>query len=314
MKTINNTLSNPQVSAGKPSFKRLRSGVSALVLAIGGLGLAQPAAAAAFNPFINITGKVEFDSFGTPTIPTNATQNGELIRVVGGATTTSTLTNDQIAGDDPLSGKLSDIGDGFGIKLHAEGGSKEEPSFMNSLFGDLALSIKNNSAVDTFLVSLKFDFSHLVGAPETKTVKGNGDFAQSTIQLHKKDNSELLFSKLISDTVFGNEKRTPDAPDQNVATGLGGKLIDSGSRLLTFILHPGELLELGDDSPELTLFGGADPGDFFLADASAFLSIAEVTRQTTNTVPEPQTLLLMAIGLLSVSLTQYRANVRQNTL
>ncbi|WP_426992688.1 PEP-CTERM sorting domain-containing protein [Methylomonas sp. CM2] len=308
MKTIESTLSNPQASAGKPSFKRLRFGVSALVLAISGLGMAQPVVAAVFNPFINITGKVEFDSLGTPTLPTNATQNGELIRVVGGATTTTSLINDQIVGDDPLSGSLSDIGDGFGIKLHAEGGSKDEPSFMSSLFGDLALSIRNSSAVDTFLVSLKFDFSHLVAAPETKTIKGNGDFAQSIVQLHKKDNSELLFSKLISDTVFGNEARPASAPDQNTASGYGGKLVDSGSRLLTFILHPGELLELGDDSPELTLFGGADPGAFFLADTSAFLSVAEVTRQTTNTVPEPETLLLMAIGLLSFGLSKRRAS------
>lgn len=42
MKTMESTLSNPQVSAGKPSFKRRRSGVSALVLAISGLGVAQP--------------------------------------------------------------------------------------------------------------------------------------------------------------------------------------------------------------------------------------------------------------------------------
>lgn len=295
---------SPENQLLKSLLKRRASRVLPIALATVSLAASQAVMAAAFNPFIQISATAEFDSFGAPRQPTRAGQNGSLSLIQGGNSISSTLLGATVTGPDPLSGALTDIGDGVGVTLNASGDSREGLSSVNTLFGDFNLSIKNTSPFDTFLISLSFEFSHQVEASETAPSDDNGDFAHSTLQLQTSDNSELLFSKLISDTVFGNEQRLSTAPDDNIGKGSGGKLSDSGSRLLTFILHPGDLLSLGNDSPELTLFGEANSGAFS-ATSSAFISVADVTRQNA-TVPEPETLALLAIGLAACSASRHR--------
>lgn len=255
--------------------------------------------AAAFDSNIVIRGSAEFDSFGSPAAPINATQTGSLTSVIAGATTTTTLNGATVTGPDPLSGTLSQIGDGFGINLSASGNGGVEPASISPLFGDLTFSIENKSAVDSFVVSLQFQFSHQVDATDTPPLNNDGEFAQSLIAFYKADGTELAFSKIISDPFRGNEKRIPSDPNTDIGTGKGGLVSDVGTLLLSFLLNPGDLISFGDSNPDLFIFGGADSGRFSI-NASSLITVDSVTKQTNNTVPEPETLWLLAIGLASV--------------
>ena len=116
------------------------------------------ASATPFDSNIVISGSAEFDSTGSPSAPTgNATQSGTLTRIIGGTPTTTTLNGTVVTGADPLTGSLTDFGDGFGIAFNASGSSTGGTSAINDLFGDFSLSITNNS-IAIFIVNLK---SHL---------------------------------------------------------------------------------------------------------------------------------------------------------
>lgn len=266
--------------------------------------------AAAFDSNIVIRGSAEFDSFGDPASPINATQSGTLTSIIAGATATTTLSGSTITGPDPRSGTLSQIGDGFGINLSASGTGGTEPSSISPLFGDYTFSIENKSAVDSFVVNLQFQYSHQVEAIDTRELPDNGEFAQSQIAFYKADGNELVFSKVVSDTLFGNEKFIPSSPNTDIGSGVGGALSDVGTLLLSFLLNPGDLISFGDSNPDLKIFGGADSGRFSI-NASSLITVDSVTKQTNNTVPEPETLWLLAIGLISV-LTSKRRNYAFN--
>lgn len=255
--------------------------------------------AAAFDSNIVIRGSAEFDSSGSPADPVNATQAGSLTSIIAGSTSTTTLVGSTVTGPDPLSGTLSQIGDGFGINLSASGTGGTEPSGISPLFGDLTFSIENKSAVDSFVVNLQFHYSHQVEAIDTRELNDNGEFAHSQIAFFKADGSELVFSKVVSDTLFGNEKFIPSSPNTDIGSGIGGALSDVGTLLLSFLLNPGDLINFGDSNPDLKIFGGADSGRFSI-NASSLITVDSVTKQTNNTVPEPETLWLLAIGLVSV--------------
>lgn len=262
-----------------------------------------PTYAASFDPNIVIKGSAEFDSTGSPFEPVNASQSGEITRIMAGITTTTTFNGAAINGVDPLTGTLTSIGDGFGIKFNANG---NEPKVVNSLFGDYSLSLQNNSATDAFLVNLRFEFSQQVDTTDSvKSNTDNGEFAHAQVALHKQDGSELLFASALSDTQFGNQQFLFTNNLVNSAIGLGGKLSDSGFLILSFLLNPGELLQLGDGNPEVLLRGAADSG-LFSGEVATLLTVDSVVRQGTETVPEPETLLLTGIGLASLFASQRR--------
>jgi hypothetical protein len=263
--------------------------------------------AAAFDSNIVIRGSAEFDSSGSPADPVNATQAGSLTSIIAGSTSTTTLVGSTVTGPDPLSGTLSQIGDGFGINLSASGTGGTEPSGISPLFGDLTFSIENKSAVDSFVVNLQFHYSHQVEAIDTRELNDNGEFAHSQIAFFKADGSELVFSKVVSDTLFGNEKFIPSSPNTDIGSGIGGALSDVGTLLLSFLLNPGDLISFGDSNPDLFIFGGADSGRFSIS-ASSLITVDSVTKQTNNTVPEPETLWLLAVGLVSVLTSKRRCN------
>jgi len=265
-----------------------------------------PTYAASFDPNIVIKGSAEFDSTGSPFEPVNASQSGEITRIMAGITTTTTLNGAAINGVDPLTGTLISIGDGFGVKFKANGNAGNEPAVVNSLFGDYSLSLQNNSATDAFLVNLRFEFSQQVDTTDSvKSNTDNGEFAHAQVALHKQDGSELLFASALSDTQFGNQQFLFTNNLVNSASGLGGKLSDSGFLILSFLLNPGELLQLGDGNPEVLLRGAADSG-LFSGEVATLLTVDSVVRQGTETVPEPETLLLTAIGLASLLASQRR--------
>ncbi|ATG89933.1 hypothetical protein MKLM6_1693 [Methylomonas koyamae] len=307
MKTVNSLHSATTHSSARPG--KLRSGTRTSLAAAIALLLGAhivPAHAASFDPNIVIKGSAEFDSTGSPFEPINASQSGEITRIMAGITSTTTLNGAAINGVDPLTGTLTSIGDGFGIKFNANGNADNEPSVVNSLFGDYSLSLQNNSATDAFLVNLRFEFSQQVDTTDSvKSNTDNGEFAHAQVALRKQDSSELLFASALSDTQLGNQQFLFTNNFVNSASGLGGKLSDSGFLILSFLLNPGELLQLGDGNPEVLLRGAADSG-LFSGEVATLLTVDSVVRQTTETVPEPATLLLTGIGLASLLASQRR--------
>ncbi|MCQ8181196.1 PEP-CTERM sorting domain-containing protein [Methylomonas sp. SURF-1] len=307
MKTVrspNSAHTKPTAHPGNHRSGTAKSLVAAIALLLG--GHIAPAQAASFDPNIVIKGSAEFDSTGSPFEPINASQSGEITRIMAGIATTTTLNGAAINGVDPLTGTLTSIGDGFGIKFNANGSAGTEPSVVNSLFGDYSLSLQNNSTTDAFLVNLRFEFSQQVDTTDSvKSNTDNGEFAHAQVALHKQDGSELLFASALSDTQFGNQQFLFTNNLVNSASGLGGKLSDSGFLILSFLLNPGELLQLGDGSPEVLLRGAADSG-LFSGEVATLLTVDSVVRQRTETVPEPETLLLTGIGLASLLASQRR--------
>jgi hypothetical protein len=70
-------------------------------------------------------------------------------------------------------------------------------------------------------------------------------------------------------------------------------------------LAPGTQVNLGDSSFEVNLFGGAfNAGDSFSANVSTLYTVDSVVKQQTTNVPEPQTLLLLSIGLVLLGLSK----------
>ncbi|WKJ88853.1 PEP-CTERM sorting domain-containing protein [Methylomonas montana] len=298
----------PSITSGSINHRgRLSSVALAITLLLG--AHSGSAWAAAFDGNIVIHGSAEFDSLGAPSAPINATQSGSLTSIIGGATATTTLSGATITGADPLTGNLTNIGDGFGIDFNASGNSTNGASVVNPLFGDYTFSLQNNSALDSFLVSLKFQFSFQASATDTvRSTTDNGEFAESLVTLHKQDGTELLFAKALSDTINGNQQFLFTNNLVDSAAGFGGTLTDGGFLLLTFLLNPGDLINLGDSAAEVSLRGSADSGSFF-GNVSTLITVDSVVNQRISTVPEPESLTLLAIGFISLFASKRRANV-----
>jgi hypothetical protein len=249
---------------------------------------------------ITITGQVEFDSLGAPQAPVgNATQSGSLTRIVGGTTTTTTLTNSTIVGADPLAGVLSDVGDGFGVKLMASGTSAGAEASARNLFGDLFLSLVNASATDTFNVTLRIDFDSATSA------SGADAFGAADLLLIDNLMIERFFSQIATDTVGGDRKFVfPSNTD--VAATTGAAQGDSGSFLLALILSPGSNINFGTiPGAEFRIDGGAFAPGSFSTSLDALITVDSVTNLTDpggpdNPVPVPATLLLLIPGLLGM--------------
>jgi len=281
-------------NARAPLFSVIRLTLAILAALLGAIPTA--AMATLIDPSIAISGSaaLSFDS----TALTNATQSGTVDSIIGSTDTTSTLSGNTITGTNPLAGTLTSIGDGFGIGFTASGtAANGNTSQIGNLFGDYSFTIANNSATDTFTVNLKLNFSESVDAT------GVNAFAQSQTRLADATSAtEYLFLGLSSDTLNSNTKYTYQNP-VNQAIGSGGALNYTGSIILSFILAPGAQVNLGDNSFEVNLLGGAfDAGDSFSAAVSTLYTVDSVVKQQAKNVPEPQTFLLLTVGLILLSL------------
>ncbi|NQZ24318.1 MAG: PEP-CTERM sorting domain-containing protein [Colwellia sp.] len=214
---------------------------------------------------------------------------GDFSVIEGGTTTTSIFAGDTVTtGVNPLLGTLTETDDGIGFSGAADVSGDEY------LIGfDSFLSVENSSLVDIYQVFFKLTFSNLVNAT------GDDAYADSEFVLMA-NGSEIFFSDLLSDSLYGNEIG-------GVLNGdFGGEMTESDTLLFDFILNPLDILDL-----ELiwTLEGGEYDNGSSIASFSQFLSVDSVTLQQTappQSVPEPTTLLLFAIGILGLG--------RKNTL
>jgi hypothetical protein len=243
-----------------------------------------------FTSDIAITGAADFVDVWAQAIDVD--QTGSYSVTQSGATITNTITGVAVTGGDPLAATLTQTGDGFGITANAAsttlGADGEFPVGVDFV-------IANNSISSIYKITLQFDYDHSVDAD------GDDAFAISEYSLF--DNTlamDLFFRRVISDTVFGDEKN-----GANLATA-GDLVADSGIVFLDLIINPGELFDL---TLRYDLSTGIPSGSTGLIDASfsSFLSIAGVERvENGAVVSAPATLPLLLAGVLGLMASRRR--------
>lgn len=233
---------------------------------------------------------LSFDEANSSPATGNATHTGSLVQTIGGASTTTTINDTTItSGSNPLSGTLTDIGDGWEIHSNIIGSFTDITGAATNTANiyDLFFSLQNLSATDSITVTISLDFDNHVNA------SGSDAFAASEIQLFDGSGAELFFSDLLSDTIFGNQSNGID-------TGtFGGPLNDSELHQLVLILSPGDLLDF-----HILHFiaGGAFGADSsYSASLGAVVSFdAAIHTNPPNPIPEPGIFALIGIGLLGI--------------
>ena len=237
---------------------------------------------------LTITGNVEFDTAMSTSATGNATQNADMLLVIGGATSGTSIANVTPTGVNPLGGTLTDYGDGVGISATASseaGVTSEVPDFIF----DIGFSLSNSSATDSYQVFFELAFSSFVDG------EGLDAFVDAEINLFNSLLAELFFSDLTSDTAFGDQKN-----GTSLATS-GATISDSGTFLFDITLSAGASNSF---SALLKMDGGAyENSSFFNASTFAFISVIGAdnltnTPQPPLPVPEPSTLMLF-LGVLA---------------
>jgi hypothetical protein len=272
-------------------------GAGLLVLPAGG------AKAVPFTTDLSISAEADFDE-GFASVTGNASQSGDMSLISGGVTSTSTISGTTVTtGADPLTGALTDIGDGVGGSGTTSGlydGSDAE----SQMAIDLEITVQNTSGTDTYTITFEVAFGN--------SVNGDGDdaFADSEFFVDNPPGTEIFFTDLVSDTVFGDEVGGID-------TGtFGDPLSESGVFSFDVTVGPGGASTI--DSALNNIEGGAfASGSSYSANLSAFIEIACVTNDTTGAqtptgcvaptpAPEPGTLTLFGTGLLGLALLSWR--------
>lgn len=228
--------------------------------------------AVTFNPNVVITGSNAFDD------SSSFNGSGGFSMISGTAPTDSTYdTGSLVSGaGNPLSGALTDIGDGFGFTGSA---SVTDDEFVIGF--DAAINVFNNSSGKQ-TVTFRLNFNNTVNAD------GLDAYAQSNLFLNDGGFDDIFFSHLMSDTVNPDENGgVPIVPES-----FGAELTESGDLLFSFMLNPTESLDL---LLRWELDGGDFSGGLATADLDAFLSVDRV-------VPLPGSFFLMASGMLLLPL------------
>jgi hypothetical protein len=254
------------------------------------------AAAAPIDPNITITGSVTLDTNYTAAFD-DASLSGTLTSTVGGTTSTTDYSDTGtglVVGANPLSGALTDTGDGFGATGVAAAASSAPADGEFEAGIDIVMSITNNSALDIFQVTILTTFSNSVDST------GDDAYTDSEFTLDQRLSTEPLpgteefFSALITDTVNGNEV------GGNPVAGLGGPLSETGTDTLVLTLNPGETYIVDGD---WTLAGGAffNPGE-----SAASLEGFSVAMTVQDVIPEPATLTILAVSGLAIAVRRRR--------
>lgn len=230
---------------------------------------------------LSINAKVAFDLVNSST-PVNASQAGTLTSRNGGADSTAGFAGAPSGG--PLTGALTQTGDGIGVHFQASGSSANGDSTAGYLFADYTFDLANSSATETFTLVFKALYG---GAGNKTNATGVDAFAESLFSVFDTASNEVIYSDFFSDTVNpGNNKSAA-----------------SGSDEYTLSLAPGQ-------SASFTAFqkmrGGAFDRGAFDVDLDAFLRLESIQSDRVpppNDVPTPASLplTLTALGLLALA-------------
>lgn len=243
--------------------------------------------ALSYSTNLVITGQINFDN-EVALADGNVTQSGSFSMTAGGTTTTSTYNGTTVSGADPLSGTLTDIGDGFGITGDATASFESE--FEIGIDID-PWSIKNNSATTPYAITFKVNFNNEVesGGPDA--------FADSEFMI-KAGGSEVFFTDVVSDTVNGNKI-------DGIATGDSGGLVKDID-MISFKVFVDPLMTVvlsGAWSLEGGVYDDESPIDLGFA-STAFGATVSVVNVTP--VPVPATLILFGLGLTGIAAIRRR--------
>ena len=263
--------------------------VSSLVLltATGG------ALAASFSSDLEVTSSVGLSR----TDATGAvSQTGEIRTTEGGTTTISAFTTTPPA-TTPLTGTLTDTGDGIGWGTDLDAGSAiAEYDFLV----DFLVNLKNTSLTDTYTVTVKAKYSNVVDA-------GGADaFAESGLEVER-NNVDVLTSDVTSDTHFG------DQMNGTVLGTFGETISDIGMLSFDVILAPnGGMATVGGTHQwEGAVF--ADPGNSNV-DIGVDITIDSVACSgpcVVTPVPLPGAALLFGSGLSGLAFLGLRRRRQQ---
>ncbi len=250
--------------------------------------------AVAFSTDLTVTGSADFDA-GTAFFDGASSGSGDFGVTGSSATPFSTYSGLTVTGSDPVSDALTDIGHGVGASATTTStgtsGDIDDDYFMAI---DLAISLTNTSATDTYTVTFKVDFSNAANAD------GADAAADSEFTILDTSLVELFFTDLLSDTLNGDAKNGDDP------LTFGDALTDSGTPTFDITFAPGATETL-DGTLVIEAFV---PDGTAAVDFSAFLSIEAVVNDTTPEpepqVPEPATMLLFGTGLLGLGAIRRR--------
>ncbi len=180
------------------------------------LTVSAAASAVTFDPDLVITGSVELStSIGpSPFSDGDVTQAGSIRIIQGGGTTSSAFStspgpqppdnvNDGttvLPPTNPLSGALTDTGDGVGFSTNLDTLGLAGFNFVGDGFNfviDASLGLTNNSFVNTYDVTVRVDYSNVVDAD------GNDAFSEVEMDVEL-DTVNVLLSDVASDTFLGD--------------------------------------------------------------------------------------------------------------
>lgn len=257
-------------------YSAIRLGMALVALFVHGAPSAAPVPTA-----LTINASVGFDLLNSVG-PQNAVQTGQLTHRSGGADATAGFTGNPAGG--PLTGSITQTGDGIGVHFQVSGSSANGSSQAGYLFADYSFSLTNTSATETFTIA----FSALYGRSGNTTLASGVDaFAESLFSVLDPSLSEVVFTDFFSDTVnIGNNKA-----------------LASASNGFSISLAPGQ-------SGTVTAFqkmrGGAFDQGSFSADLSAFLRLDDIRSDQVpppGQIPTPVSLplVLTALGALVLS-------------
>ncbi|WP_137936024.1 hypothetical protein [Chitinivorax sp. B] len=231
--------------------------------------------ASPFTSSLSATASSSFDLINSLAPIGTAQQSGSIFHTAGGVITSSVFNGVSIT-PGSINGGLTDVGDGVGMSIDANGSGQSGVSENGGIFGDWQMSLQNTSAVDTLFIRLAL---HVVY--DGPAAFGQDAFMLFDVSIQDSGLNELLFSHRLADSLNG------DNPPG-----------DSNPGHIDISLLPGQ-------SASYTGVVRARGGAFaFDSSYNGFMNASfsiESVRTSRRNIPEPFPLLLIGTGLLSIA-------------